>query len=582
MDNDLDKIPSTMKYAFSFLLSILCICLSAQSVIVDDIRLDEVSSAAFNLSNDATIKVKGTGAALDHDWQIAVYYGWIVDAETRKVVWHLFDFMDDNDIEVDGKFDFEADVKLDKGDYEVYYAAGKTNHNGYNNGGQAWSVNSFNDVVKRVFNSRSNREFRHSLVDDVFINVSASGLTRANVNNLLNAKINGSILSFNRIEDGDSMEKGFSLSDNTDLKIYAIGEGDRDESFDYFTIYDAATREPVFEMNYRNSEFAGGAKKNIVFDEVISLKKGDYIAQYVSDGSHSYEKWNALPPDDPSFWGATVWAASAKDAKNLMSYSEPKIATPILDLTRIGDDELVSRGISIKSSMDVRVLCLGEGSDDLVDYGWIINANTREKVWKMKSYKTDQAGGAEKNRRVSEVITLDKGDYIVYYSTDDSHSYEDWNSAPPREGDLWGISLYATKEADFSNVETFDPRKFVSKNTLTEILLVGDDERISETFTLDKTTRIRILAIGEGSDDDMHDYAYIRDESGRRIWEMDYRDTDHAGGARKNRSVSQTLTLERGEYQVTYRSDGSHSYKRWNSSPPSDQEMWGVIIMEEK
>lgn len=570
-----------MKIIYSFLFLAASLCLSAQSVAINDVRLDEVSATAFRLSNDATVSVEGQGAALDHDWQIAVYYGWIIDAQTREVVWHLFDYMDDNDIEVDGEFDFDTNVKLKKGSYELYFASGKTNRDRYNNN-QAWSISSFDDVMKKVFSSRSSRRFRHSVAEDVFIRVSASGLSDESLQSVRDQKIEGSIISFNRMEDDDSMRKGFSLKDETDLQVYAIGEGDRDESYDFLVIYDAATREPVFEMNYKNSEFGGGAKKNMMVNEVITLDKGDYIAEYVADGSHSYEKWNALPPDDPFFWGATIWPASASDAKNITPFKKPRIASPVLALTKVRDDELVSEGITLREDMELRVICLGEGSDDLVDYGWIVDADTRERVWEMKEYKAEYAGGASKNRRVSEVISLDKGDYIVYYTTDDSHSYEEWNSAPPRESDMWGITLLATKESDLSKISTFDPRDFKSENVIVEILRVGDDERISETFELDERTRVRILATGEGQNGDMYDYAYIRDEDGRRVWEMDYRDTDHAGGASKNRTVSEAITLEKGEYRVTYKTDGSHSYKRWNSSPPADQELWGVVILKEE
>ena len=258
-----------------------------------------------------------------------------------------------------------------------------------------------------------------------------------------------------------------------------------------------------------------------------------------------------------------------------------KLQTPVVDLTRIRDDELVSKGFSVSSTMDVRVLCLGEGTDDMVDYGWIIDANTRDKVWKMKRHDTEHAGGAKKNRRSSEVITLDKGEYIAYYTTDGSHAYHDWNSAPPQEEDLWGISIWATDEADLGKIKLFDPEDFKRKNSLLEILMVRNDEYIRETFTLDEDTRIRIMAMGEGSDGDMYDYAYIKDEDGRRVWEMEYRETDHAGGARKNREINESIRLSKGTYRVTYKSDGSHSYGRWNSSPPADEEMWGIIILKD-
>ncbi len=569
-----------MKSIFLTLSILLCSGLMAQSVTISDIDLEEVSSTAFSLSQDEVVSIEGAGAALEDDWKIAVYYAWIINSDTREIEWHLFDFMDDNEIEVDGDFEFAAKKKFKKGNYEVYYAAGRTNYSRYN-GRQVWNIDSFNDVVNNIFNSRSSRRYRHSVADDMFIKVSSSSLKRVDIGDLRDDFLENAIVSFNRVGDRDSFEKGFSLKDDTELKIYAIGEGEKDESFDYFWIYDAATREPVFTMNYRNADYAGGAKKNMVVEETIQLKKGDYLARFISDDSHSYEEWNALPPDDPYFWGATLWPASSADAKNIIPYREPKTASPLVNLTRVRDDELVSQGFKIKSTMDVRILCLGEGSDHLVDYGWIIDANTREKVWKMKQYKTDHAGGAKKNRRTSEVITLDKGDYIAYYSTDDSHSYNDWNSSPPQEEDLWGLSVWATEETDLNKIALFEPENFKRENSLLEILMVRDDEYIRETFTLDSETRIRIMAMGEGSDGDMYDYAYIKDEDGRRVWEMEYHDTDHAGGARKNREINERVTLEKGTYRVTYKSDGSHSYNRWNASPPSDEEMWGVIILKE-
>jgi hypothetical protein len=76
----------------------------------------------------------------------------------------------------------------------------------------------------------------------------------------------------------------------------------------------------------------------------------------------------------------------------------------------------------------------------------------------------------------------------------------------------------------------------------------------------------------------MYDYAWIEDDRGRVVWEMTYRKTDHAGGARKNRIFNDTISLDAGEYAVYYESDGSHSFKGWNAKPPSDRWNWGVTI----
>ena len=44
---------------------------------------------------------------------------------------------------------------------------------------------------------------------------------------------------------------------------------------------------------------------------------------------------------------------------------------------------------------------------------------------------TFHAGGGRKNRMVSTKIVLDKGNYVLHYVSDDSHSYNHWNVDPP-------------------------------------------------------------------------------------------------------------------------------------------------------
>ncbi len=556
---------------------------SSQSIVLDDLYPEEVDADGFYLSEDTKIQVEGTGSVFYEDWRAIVYYGWIIDSETREAVWHLFDEMKDSDFRnSDGQMDFSVDVDLKKGNYELYFAAAYSNGNDWNDWGNTWAVRNFNDVVKRIFDSRDRRKYRSSYSDDFYIRVSADNLRKIEIDELLSQRTSSAIVSFTRVGDDESLKKGFSLTRRTDLRVYSIGEGDKDETFDYLWIYDARTREPVFEMEYDNTDFAGGAEKNIVYNKVVTLDAGDYIASYASDDSHSYGRWNALPPDDPSFWGATIWPASDNDRNNVVAFREPKTLTPLVDLTRVRDDQLVSQGLTIASEMDVRILCLGEeGHDGMVDYGWIMDANTREKVWKMRESRSDHAGGARKNRKVSEVITLQKGDYIVYYATDDSHSYRDWNSSRPQEEEMWGITLWATDEGDIKNASPFDPSEFVNKNSLVEILMVRDDEYIRESFTLEEDADVRILAIGEGSGGEMYDYGYIKDETGRIVWEMDYRDSDWAGGASKNREFNDRLYLKKGTYRVIYKTDGSHSYSRWNASPPTDEEMWGIMVLKE-
>ena len=108
---------------------------------------------------------------------------------------------------------------------------------------------------------------------------------------------------------------------------------------------------------------------------------------------------------------------------------------------------------------------------------------------------------------------------------------------------------------------------------------MGDDETRSEGFTLKQPLEIGIYALGEGRDGEMFDYAWIVDARSRhRVWTMAYDETEHAGGADKNRLYEGTLKLEPGSYLVYYRSDGSHSAHEWNAARPAESRYWGVSI----
>ena len=87
--------------------------------------------------------------------------------------------------------------------------------------------------------------------------------------------------------------------------------------------------------------------------------------------------------------------------------------------------------------------------------------------------------------------------------------------------------------------------------------------------------------MGEGDDDDLYDRGWLVDEdSGETIWKMKYRDTRHAGGAKKNRVVERELTLSPGTYSLNAVTDGSHAFGDWNDDAPDDSHLWGVTLIE--
>lgn len=76
----------------------------------------------------------------------------------------------------------------------------------------------------------------------------------------------------------------------------------------------------------------------------------------------------------------------------------------------------------------------------LFDNGSIVDSSGQE-VWRMSIDRTVHAGGALKNRRQVDTLSLPAGRYTLRYSTDESHSAGHWDDTPP-DDPFSGIKLY--------------------------------------------------------------------------------------------------------------------------------------------
>jgi CubicO group peptidase (beta-lactamase class C family) len=109
-----------------------------------------------------------------------------------------------------------------------------------------------------------------------------------------------------QVLDNEDKSQAFSLTGSQDVRIFAIGEGQPGEMFDYGWIEDVDKGSRVWEMQEPKTVHAGGAGKNRRIDVVITLPAGNYRLRYKSDDSHAFDHWNSLPPDI-NFWGITVY-----------------------------------------------------------------------------------------------------------------------------------------------------------------------------------------------------------------------------------------------------------------------------------
>ncbi|MBA2527928.1 MAG: beta-lactamase family protein [Pyrinomonadaceae bacterium] len=122
------------------------------------------------------------------------------------------------------------------------------------------------------------------------------------------------------------------------------------------------------------------------------------------------------------------------------------------------------------------------------------------------------------------------------------------------------------------------PEDLAKMPVVAQLVKVLDNEDKTMEFTLTRAQQVRIFSIGEGQAGEMFDYGWIENANkGTSVWEMQEKETTHAGGAAKNRKVDVVITLEPGKYKLRYKTDDSHSFDRWNALPP-EINFWGIAV----
>ena len=567
----------------------LLLALQVQTFVdIHDLTPQEHRAAVFVLAAPQELRITAVGAEprpqrlrqgrdaetwQDDEQTMWPAAAWILDARTRAVVWDLR--AAETERSANGLRRFSGTVRLPAGVYEAHYASYPA------------AFVSYNEFNLRTLMRRGAR-YGGSYVDDGLykefaLTIDGSGrLATADEITAARAAFTASAIATVVPERNSAARQGFELTRPTEVEVYAIGELTRDGAFDYGWILNADTHERVWKMEYANSEPAGGAERNRMVREKLRLKPGRYAAYFVNDDSHSPPPgdWNRVPATDPEFWGLTLRVADAAVRASVrpFNYEPVPAGQTLVSLTGIGDRATRSSGFTLRRAMDVRVYAIGEGTDDgMVDYAWIVDATRHRRVWTMRYEDTERAGGAEKNRVFDGAVHLEPGSYLVHYTSDGSHSYNNWNSSPPAEDRYWGVSVFpASGRLNPADVGPFE--RASGGTVVAQLVRMSNEESARSTFRLTRETKLRVYALGEASGDDMVDYGSIEDENGRVVWRMTSDESEPAGGARKNRVFEGVITLPAGAYVLRYASDGSHAYGDWNDDPPDDPESWGITV----
>jgi len=559
----INKFTSKLLSAAIIFPALIC----AQPLEIGDISPKQVESKFFSLAKNSYLEINAVVGEY-HQRNDLLSNCWILNNATHQLVWEFSRHQAKRN-RAHKTLNLKETITLPGGNYQVFYA-----------------VNPQKSITRKkiwgmVFDSDPAKYYS----SDWGIRISPTESSAENFRLVSKPEANKNVvIEMTNIYDDEYHKKGFELTAPIKLSIYALGEGMKSgrQMSDFGWISNLKTRQRVWEMEYRKTEHAGGALKNRKFEGRILLPVGKFMVHYVSDDSHSNERWNQMPPFDPDAWGITLAVDDEKDLSKIKTIEEFDSAKPIIELTRIKDNEFICQGFELLAKTKIHIFALGECSQSrkvLVDYGWITNASTREIIWQMDYRDTDYAGGAQKNRLFDGSIDLPKGKYFLCYRTDDSHAFRSWNEAQPWLPEAWGITISCEEPDCEKNIRLFDEP--TEADILVSLIRVGDDEKVYQKLEITTPTEVRIYALGEGRNGNMFDFGWIENDAGDKVWEMEYQNTKPAGGGTKNRMVNEVISLAPGTYRVFFQTDDSHSYGNWNTTPPTDEEHWGITIIRQ-
>lgn len=408
------------------------------------------------------------------------------------------------------------------------------------------------------------------------------------------------IAKLDEFRPGDLQAIGFELTRDAEVSIDAVGMRPRDA--DQMTVYawviDSDTRRPVWIMQAAGTDRIRGSRvlRSAKDSEMLSAGKYElymYAGRFWSWDNNSFnfknflgevfsDDWDEEDLDELRDCYVTI-SSESLTANQIKSFTpDGGFPNALIRHNKLRDSEYIRTAFRLDKEMDLHIYAVIEypsGYREPVDQSWIVDNATRERVWEISRWDADYAGGGRKNQYYDENVSLPGGEYTLYVVTDDSHSYENFNTAPPYDPMNWGVTISPGRDFDKGAFHLIDLEE--TGQPIIDFTRARDNDFFEQAFKVTKETKVRVYALGEyaGGKGDFADFGAIQDaNSGRTIWEMDYRNTTHAGGGEKNRMFDGTITLEPGVYYAYYSTDDSHAYRDWNTSAPYDADSYGMAI----
>lgn len=412
-------------------------------------RAGELLACAFVVGAPVEVAIEAVGCVpkLSDDYLATA---WILDAGTRRAVWSLD--ARERGLAPDDRYLRVASerLRLAPGRYVLYLF-----------GGTQWRQeapfrrfsNVLNDLADLISRDNPGQDPQPYL-DRCFVAVSPVPGAPAGALAPLSAGAGatapgdptaGALLDLCRVPCDTAMARAFRLARPTALRLRAYAEAGRDSTrlHDWAWIEDAATGAPAWLLDGPATRRAGGARKNRLFEGEVRLPAGDYVARFISDDTHAWGAWNAVPPVDPDAWGLALFPGAGCAPGDLQPLALDAVRRGpgrLAVLTMVRDDEDRRQEFTLPQAARVHIDALLEGlGDSMSDRAWIAESATGRKVWTLDLGATEPAGGAAKNRRFAGDVELPAGRYTAHVRCDDSHAFGGWNAEPPPEPWRWGM-----------------------------------------------------------------------------------------------------------------------------------------------
>ncbi|KIO75064.1 hypothetical protein TH53_22700 [Pedobacter lusitanus] len=179
---------------------------------------------------------------------------------------------------------------------------------------------------------------------------------------------------------------------------------------------------PVAELFYR-CFIARGRKPDRLFKnkEMVAQATMALFNRDTTKALHIYQRYAGENITSPIPKGVFI-AAISKVGINADSVKQFTLVTPA---------KIRVFGVGENCSPDLKYWC---------DYGWIEDYSGKI-IWNMQGQPASSAGGAAKNQKVDQVISLPAGKYKLRFKSDSGHAFNSWDSLPP-DNFFWGILLF--------------------------------------------------------------------------------------------------------------------------------------------